>query len=66
MKRILAMLLFVLTIGVNAQNMYRVTGTNVNVRKGPGKNYSVLTWFDWEGNNAFWRLGKADIVRYIN
>ncbi len=65
MKRILIMMLLLMaTMGANAQNMYRVTGTNVNMRKGAGRNYAVLIWYDWNGIQK-WQLGKTDVVRYL-
>ena len=44
MKRLLMMMLLVMaTMGVNAQRIvYFCSGDNVNVRKGPGKNYGVI------------------------
>jgi len=66
MRRNMMIFLLVLApLSVNAQNMYRVTGNNVNVRKGPGKNYAVLTWEDFYGKEQKWQLDKTDVVRYL-
>ena len=65
MKRFMMMLLLVMaTMGANAQTIYKVTGTNVNVRSGPGKNYSVLTFYGYDGDKK-WQLDKTDKVRYL-
>lgn len=43
MKRLfLLTLILVTTLSVNAQTFFTCTGDNVNVRKGPGKNYRVM------------------------
>lgn len=65
MKRIILLCLAIfLAVGASAQNMYRVTGNNVNVRKGPGKNYGVIA-FDGCSGWTKWQLDKSDIVRYL-
>ena len=43
MKRLLLTLLVVMSAAtINAQQYYACTGNNVNIRKGPGKNYGVI------------------------
>ncbi|MBQ9164221.1 MAG: hypothetical protein IJ163_05540 [Bacteroidaceae bacterium] len=48
MKRLITMLLFMLAVtAVNAQQRgFVCTGNNVNVRKGPGKNYGFVCELD--------------------
>jgi hypothetical protein len=68
MNRVI-MLLFVVmtTISVNAQKYYRCTGNNVNIRKGPGKNYAIeeAAMILRYGNGGKAQLFKGDIVKYL-
>ena len=68
MKRILIALLLVMCSCANAQTFYKVTGKNVNVRQGPGANYGVLTYYSYEGEEA-WQLSANNYaygcVRYL-
>lgn len=64
MKR-LFIFLFLVCVGMSAysQNMFICTGNNVNVRKGPGKNFSILR--EQSERQDFWQLSKNEIVRYL-
>ena len=69
MKRILMLLLLVMaTMGANAQfrngQALVCTGNNVNVRKGPGKNYGNIIW-EYQGMNERAQLMKGDAVKYL-
>lgn len=62
MKKLLFLLTMVFTsITVNAQVYYRCTGDNVNVRKGPGTNYAVITN---QGFETKCQLFKGNVVKY--
>ncbi len=62
MKKNLMIFMLLLTVAtVEAQTYYRCTGDNVNVRKGPGKNYAVITN---EGFLTKCQLFKGDVVKY--
>ena len=66
MKRIVLLcLVMFMAVGANAQSMYICTATNVNVRTGPGKNYSVAT----TGWGEPWQISKNDgsysVVRFL-
>lgn len=62
MKRLcLFFSLLIATLTVNAQVYYRCTGDNVNVRKGPGLNYSNVIN---QGFESRCQLFKNDIVKY--
>lgn len=65
MKRILFLLLMLtISVGSFAQTHYRVTGDNVNVRTGPGTNYSRVTWSGAYGtrDDQPYQLSKGEIV----
>jgi len=66
-KLFILSLLALATITSNAQDMYMVTGNNVNVRKGPGRNYGAITYPSFEGYDIKWQLSKSEgaIVRYL-
>lgn len=70
MKRILFLLLVILTtMSVNAQEYYRCTRNNVNIRKGPGKTYAVeessVFSLPYAGRGEKAKLLKNDIVKYL-
>lgn len=43
-KSLFVLLLMVISMGAFAQKCYKLTGDNVYVRKGPGKNYAQVHW----------------------
>ena len=65
--QILFLLLFA-AMSVNAQSYYRSTGSNVNVRKGPGKNFAVHRGDPESGllmsRGTYLQLAKGEIVKY--
>ena len=52
------------SLKIDAQTYYRCTGNKVNVRKGPGKNYSVLIC-EYQGMNDPQQLCKGYVVKYL-
>ncbi len=58
-KIVLLSLMLFITVAINAQNQrgFVSTGQNVNVRKGPGTNFPILT----DGQYKY-RLKKNDVV----
>lgn len=66
-KLIITLLTIIFAICANAQqNLYVSTGTNVNVRIGPGKQYAVMP--AKTGNNcgkAKIQLGKGEGVTFL-
>lgn len=64
MKRLFILLvLMTAVISVKSQNMYICISNNANVRKGPGKNYSILrTNTQMQG---YWQIPQKEIVRYL-
>ncbi len=62
MKKYLLMIVLMLTaVGAYSQKQvyYRSTGDNVNIRKGPGKNYSVMSL----NGGAHCGAGKAQLYK---
>lgn len=64
MKRIIMMLAVMMTaMTICAQKYYISTGTNVNVRTGPGKNYSVMNGMGGvHCTSGKIQLGKGELV----
>lgn len=63
MKKILLVCLMLLTISITASAQdkgFVCTGNNVNIRKGPGKNYPVLE--NGAGTNGKLQLFKGNVV----
>ena len=70
MKRIIFLLLVVMaTMSVDAQEYYRSTGNNVNIRKGPGKTYAIeesgAFSLPYVGRGEKAKLLKGDMVKYL-
>ncbi len=67
MKRLI-IILFLLCAGMSAysQNMFVCTRNIVNVRKGPGKNYSIIYIQRLLSERQdFWQIPENGIVRYL-
>ena len=63
MKKILLVCLMLLTVSITARAQdkgFVCTGNNVNIRKGPGKNYPVLE--NGAGTNGKLQLFKGNVV----
>ena len=64
-RSLLAIFLFCgLAASVEAQTYYRCTGNNVNVRKGPGKNYAVLL-YEYAGFSQKQQISKGCVVKFL-
>ena len=64
-KSILLCLLLCFTLGASAQTYYKCTGDNVNVRKGPGKNYGNVEGWEACNMSGSVQLCKGDKVKFL-
>ena len=60
----LSILMMLVCVNANAQQYtyYKSTGTHVNVRKGPGKNYGIVEYTGAYGSEGIVQLDKGVIV----
>ena len=65
MKKLLVLLFLLLPLMVQAQTFFRCTGDNVNVRRGPGKNYKNVPAQGQVLEYAPYQLEKNSIVKYL-